>query len=432
MSSWGPWYEVIKTIKGHRYFYGQRTRREGRRILTQNMYRGRADGSGFIRRRASRGEGSADGGERPAARGNTDRVTTTTATNAQGTASLADALQKVRSYVEADRFTLENLSEIESAVRRGADTAALIDKLDACVAGCSERFVREHLELIRNALARERASGRQRVTGTIAIERWWVIDDDEPAVTTTGTTPPKADKPKARTARIHQARDVAVVDAIAERRLIEQVFDPANKAANWRRPWLDGRTSANPAWMPDRRLYALALKLGVRGKTSAFGGLVDLGWRKKRYVIKAAYSSRNTLEIPDHTRFKGNADATAEQMFAHTILHEIAHATGARDACKRLIWGSTREDYAREEWVADLTARIMAERLGLAPANVANTAWYIDNWGRAITDKAAARQYATREALKAADHLCRLWADINTTAPAGGGATGAKQNQMVE
>jgi Zincin-like metallopeptidase len=40
------WYRVVKTIKGHRYVYEQRTWREGRHVRTESRYVGRADGDG--------------------------------------------------------------------------------------------------------------------------------------------------------------------------------------------------------------------------------------------------------------------------------------------------------------------------------------------------------------------------------------------------
>jgi hypothetical protein len=38
------WYKVVKTIKGHRYVYEQRTWREGRHVRTESRYVGPADG----------------------------------------------------------------------------------------------------------------------------------------------------------------------------------------------------------------------------------------------------------------------------------------------------------------------------------------------------------------------------------------------------
>jgi hypothetical protein len=40
----GSWYRVVKTIKGHRYLYEQRTWREGKRVRTENRYLGPVDG----------------------------------------------------------------------------------------------------------------------------------------------------------------------------------------------------------------------------------------------------------------------------------------------------------------------------------------------------------------------------------------------------
>jgi hypothetical protein len=40
------WYQVTKTIKGHRYIYLQRTWREGKHVRTESRYIGPADGGG--------------------------------------------------------------------------------------------------------------------------------------------------------------------------------------------------------------------------------------------------------------------------------------------------------------------------------------------------------------------------------------------------
>src|SRR5689334_4530495 len=39
------WYRVVKTIKGHRYIYEQRTWREGKHVRTESRYIGPADDS---------------------------------------------------------------------------------------------------------------------------------------------------------------------------------------------------------------------------------------------------------------------------------------------------------------------------------------------------------------------------------------------------
>ena len=56
------WYKVVKTIKGHRYIYEQRTWREGKHVRTESRYVGPADGelpSGSARRTGKR-DGAAE------------------------------------------------------------------------------------------------------------------------------------------------------------------------------------------------------------------------------------------------------------------------------------------------------------------------------------------------------------------------------------
>jgi hypothetical protein len=45
----GSWYRVVKTIKGHRYLYEQRTWREGKHVRTQSRYVGRAGEGSTVR-----------------------------------------------------------------------------------------------------------------------------------------------------------------------------------------------------------------------------------------------------------------------------------------------------------------------------------------------------------------------------------------------
>ena len=48
------WYIVIKTIKGHRYRYRQRTWREGKHVRTESVYLGPVGGDGHRNVAASR------------------------------------------------------------------------------------------------------------------------------------------------------------------------------------------------------------------------------------------------------------------------------------------------------------------------------------------------------------------------------------------
>jgi hypothetical protein len=57
------WYRVIKTIKGHRYIYEQRTWREGKKVRTESRYIGPADGE-VPRSTGERGDGRSNKAER--------------------------------------------------------------------------------------------------------------------------------------------------------------------------------------------------------------------------------------------------------------------------------------------------------------------------------------------------------------------------------
>jgi Zincin-like metallopeptidase len=57
----GAWYRVIKTIKGHRYVYQQRTWREGKHVRTDSRYIGPAGSAADISTHATGGKGDDPG-----------------------------------------------------------------------------------------------------------------------------------------------------------------------------------------------------------------------------------------------------------------------------------------------------------------------------------------------------------------------------------
>ena len=71
MSTGGPWYRTIKTIRGHQYIYDQSTRRVGRQILTKNRYIGSVGGRAI---RLSYAGKEAGGDERTASNGGRSRT----------------------------------------------------------------------------------------------------------------------------------------------------------------------------------------------------------------------------------------------------------------------------------------------------------------------------------------------------------------------
>lgn len=502
MSEWGPWYRVVKTLRGKQYVYDQTTRREGKHIRTLNRYIGPVGGAQIRLSYVGRGGSGA-----------APQLTTTdhasdqgkTRLDADAIASLGVAVQRVLRDPDIDGFTYNELERALDFARSGDQQAAL-EVLDRCGRQAANGAVREQIDAIAAELrdrlrARERArpGNRDVPGGTRRAARSWlepgaevriaegtgvdsgklarVVGPDEVATdgrgvptnvegaykpvdwsrdvavrladgrliivpkarltsaaggtTTGGPKPVRRSSPPAKAPRIMRAHDKPVIDAERERALIDAVFDPASKAERWQKPWKAGRYKADADWMPDERLHRLALKLGVGGLSTPSGGLVDYGWRRKRHEAKAALTYRNRagswrwmIEMPDHTRFKGNAHATAEQNYAQSFLHEIVHATALTAECRRPVNNRKGgEDYAREEGVADLAAHIVATRLGLAPASPANVAWYVDNWGKRMGwDKPVARAYIEREALKAADYLTKLWSELDTGSEAASGS----------
>lgn len=93
--------------------------------------------------------------------------------------------------------------------------------------------------------------------------------------------------------------------------------------------------------------------------------------------------STDEITIPLKTQFKKSADeegvfADGQEYYA-TILHEMAHSTGNKNRLKRKIEGD-KNDYAREELVAELTAALIGNTLGFSSRIIDNNAAYLDAW----------------------------------------------------
>ena len=90
------------------------------------------------------------------------------------------------------------------------------------------------------------------------------------------------------------------------------------------------------------------------------------------------FEKLDTVRLPDRSAFKSAED------FYGTMLHELAHATGAEKRLKRLNrdarFGSAL--YAKEELVAELAAAMTCAEVGipLGPTHIANHAAYMQSW----------------------------------------------------
>lgn len=97
--------------------------------------------------------------------------------------------------------------------------------------------------------------------------------------------------------------------------------------------------------------------------------------------IKAFYSpSEDAITLPKRANFMGD-----EQFYA-TALHEMAHST-AKDLSReeRNIFGT--EDYAMEEFVAELSSACVCSMLGIGKLLDKNHIAYVQNWRTALRTK---------------------------------------------
>ncbi len=90
------------------------------------------------------------------------------------------------------------------------------------------------------------------------------------------------------------------------------------------------------------------------------------------------FEKLDTVRVPEQSAFKSTED------YYSTLLHEVAHSTGADKRLKRLHrnarFGSSQ--YALEELVAEVSAAMACGQVGmeLGPTHIANHASYLASW----------------------------------------------------
>jgi len=153
----------------------------------------------------------------------------------------------------------------------------------------------------------------------------------------------------------------------------------------------------------------LPLAMGVSARSRAWEG------DKDDEVPDGAWHDweKDEMQLPDMSRFADVAD------YVGVVLHECAHATRMPWRLDREQWCFyEEEEYAHEELVAELTAHLVAHRLGLPRVSDAAGAKYICGYLAWCSDRDDARVYAEREAKRAADYLVSVIEDmpeVNTT-----------------
>lgn len=149
----------------------------------------------------------------------------------------------------------------------------------------------------------------------------------------------------------------------------------------------------------------------------AVGQVVD-GLKKDGVVLlhggdRACYVPKiDTIKMPDQEAFESSEDYHA------TLLHEAAHATGAKKRLDRFgIFGhlTSSESYAREELRAELASAMLGAELGIRQGeyHVQNHAAYLASWLEALRkDK--------NEIFKAAAHAQNIadWLKEHAVKPA--------------
>ncbi len=108
----------------------------------------------------------------------------------------------------------------------------------------------------------------------------------------------------------------------------------------------------------------------------------------------------------DHVVMPEYADFHTSDDYYSTLAHELCHATGHVDRLARPTLASTkREDYAREELVAELGAAFVSATIGIKLHDREDHAAYLANWLQALRNDKRCIFTAATQAQAAADWL---------------------------
>ncbi len=110
------------------------------------------------------------------------------------------------------------------------------------------------------------------------------------------------------------------------------------------------------------------------------------------------------ISMPPRDAFASDEDYVA------TLLHEYGHATGAKGRLDRFSDSRTREDYAREELVAELASHLTSLHLGVNPSASVfeNHVAYLASWAQMLKEKPSELLKAAGKAQAAADYILRF------------------------
>lgn len=159
---------------------------------------------------------------------------------------------------------------------------------------------------------------------------------------------------------------------------------------------VDGYEAEKPEAIPlDARLD------NVREFVRNTGARIIEGGNSAHYSVESDH-----IRMPFLNAFTAQGNATAEENYYATLLHELTHWTGATHRLARDHFASReREHYAFEELVAELGSAFLCAELGIALEPRTDHAQYLSHWLQALKDDKRAIFRAANLASKAAQFL---------------------------
>ena len=128
------------------------------------------------------------------------------------------------------------------------------------------------------------------------------------------------------------------------------------------------------------------------------------------------FEKLDTVRMPEQSAFRSTED------YYSTLLHELAHATGAEKRLKRLHRTARfgLPNYAKEELVAEIAATMACAEAGISmgPSHIENHAAYVASWVECLKADKNAIFVAAGAAERACDYLRKHAVEANPQADA--------------
>ena len=122
---------------------------------------------------------------------------------------------------------------------------------------------------------------------------------------------------------------------------------------------------------------------------------------------EAYYSPREDhIHLPERNRFLG------DERFYAAALHEMAHST-APDVKREIKGGFGTEEYAREEFVAELTSACVCSMLGIGKLLDENHVAYVQNWRKALREDKDFIPQVIDNVQRATNYILRRYDAVN-------------------